>query len=503
MPHFRDGQVNILGLTNPGVYVDQILPTPFITGVPTNIEAMVGVGSWGPVNAMTVFSDSDSCPYGAPQNRQYDIAKHVAAATQFGSAINFRGIRVTDGTDTAASAVVSGTGGGTFTARYTGARGNQIKVTFQPTAKIGAFACVINFPGRTAERFDNISGTGAAFWTNLATAINTGTDQRARSSYVVFSASTMTAAPTLNAPLTLSGGTDGASGVSTSTLVGVDTLPRTGMYALRGLRNDPFGTPDSFALCDCTDSAVWSAMLSFGISEAMYPVVATASGTSIADTVATRVSVGIDDVGIKIIAGDWPTVYIPGLGSILVSPTAVAQGLFGNLSPEQSPINKPLIGVTATSTSQTGVLTSDAEESVAQTGGIDFIGRSAALGQDFFSFMTGRNASSNTAAQGDEYTRLTYFLVRSLEGAATRNIVGKLQSIRADDPTRIRAKGVLDSFFGALVLPEVGSDGYGLIDDFAVQCDENNNTKLTVERGFLFAFCKVRYLSVVRYSTLR
>ena len=49
--------------------------------------------------------------------------------------------------------------------------------------------------------------------------------------------------------------------------------------------------------------------------------------------------------------------------------------------------------------------------------------------------MTGRNASSNTAAQGDEYTRLTNFLIRSLETTATRSIVGQLQSVRADDPT--------------------------------------------------------------------
>jgi hypothetical protein len=186
-----------------------------------------------------------------------------------------------------------------------------------------------------------------------------------------------------------------------------------------------------------------------------------------------------------------------------VSPTAVYQGLVGNLSPEQSPINKALIGVSATQTSQTGVLTSDAEESVAQTGGVDFIGRSAALNQDFFSFMTGRNASSNTAANGDEYTRLTNFLIRSLEGAATRNIVGKLQSIRADDPTRTKAAAVLNSFFADLASPEFGSDGYGMIDQFAVQCDERNNTPTTVARGFLFAYCAVRYLATVRYFVIK
>ena len=502
MPSFRDGQANLLGLTNPGVYVGQVLPTPFIAGVPTNIEAMVGVGSWGPVNAVTAFSDPDSCPYGPPQQRPYDIAKHVSVAAAQGSQINFRGVRVTDGTDTAATATVPTTAG-SFTARYTGTLGNKITVTFQATAKIGAFAAVVNFPGRAPERFDNISGTGNAFWLALATAINSGTDQRGRSDYVTFTAGAGTNAPALNTPITLTGGTDGAAGVVTATLVGADTQPRTGMYALRGLRADRSGLPDTFALCDCTDTSVWNAMLSLGIQETMFPVVAMASGTSIAQAVAARISVGIDDTSIKIIAGDYPTVYVAGLGPVLISPTAVYQGLVGNLSPEQSPINKPLLAVSATQTSQTGVLTSDAEESVAQTGGVDFIGRSAALNQDFFSFMTGRNASSNTAANGDEYTRLTNFLIRSLEGAATRSIVGKLQSIRADDPTRARAAAVLNSFFADLVNPALGSDGYGIIDQFAVQCDERNNTPTTVARGFLFAFCAVRYLATVRYFVIK
>jgi hypothetical protein len=506
MPAFRDGTANVLGLTNPGVYVNQILPNGFVAGLPTNFQAMVGVGSWGPVNAVTAFSDPTSCPYGAPQNRIYDIAKHVAVACQQGGQINFRGVRVTDGTDVAATGTVTGTGGGTFTAKYTGTLGNQITITFQPTAAIGAFACVVNFPGRTPERFDNIGGTGAAFWTNLATAINAGTSQRGPSNYVVFTASSMTTAPTVNTPLTLTGGTDGATTITASILLGQQTPTRTGMYALSGLRADAAGYPDTFVLCDCTDTSIWNAMLSFAIQQSMLAVVTMPSGGSIATAVAARVSAAIDDPSIKIIAGDWPTVYVPSLGSILVSPTAVYQGLVGNLSPEQSPINKPLIAVSATQTSQTGVLTSDAEESIAQTGGIDFIGRSAALNQDFFSFMTGRNASSNTAANGDEYPRLTNFIIRGLQGAATRAIVGKLQSYKPDDPTRAKADAVLTSYFADLANPAFGSDGYGLIDAASVDTSfgpGRPNTASTVSRGFLFAFCAVRYLNVVRYFVIK
>ena len=661
MPAFREGQQNLLGLTNPGVYIGVVPPTPFVAGVPTNIEAMVGVGSWGPVNAVisgTTLDDAVAA-VGPVTNRRHDLSKSVAAATQLGNAINFRWVRVTDGTDTAASAAITtGPSGntvaaGTFTARYTGSRGNAIAVSIQATAMANAFAAIVNFPGRTPERFDNIanglatltvtpgtgytsvpalaipapaaaggvqavaqaslkvvsaavgtggtgytigdvitlangvrlavasvtsgavatvtvqnagsltsgavptnpvaqssatgSGTGAtfaltwglgpatilnagsgytastptvtlvgggagtggsiaataSFWGGLAAAINNGNDQRVRSAYVIFTPGVSTAAPTVGTTYTLAGGTDGAAGVTTAHLIGQDAQPRTGMYALRGLRRDQAGVPDTLTLVDCTDTSVWGAMLSFGLSESLYPVVAMPSGSTIVDAITARASQGIDDTNIKIIAGDWPTLYIPTLGSILISPATVFQGLCGNLSPEQSPINKALTGVVATVTSQTGVLTSDAEESIAQTGGVDFIGKSAALGADYFSFMTGRNASSNTAAQGDEYTRLTNFLVRSLQGAATRSIVGRLQSTRADDPTRSRAKGILDSFFADLKNPASGSGGYGMIDNFAVICDSSNNTPTTIARGFLFAFCTVRYLNVVRYFVIR
>jgi hypothetical protein len=337
-----------------------------------------------------------------------------------------------------------------------------------------------------------------SFWAALAYALNNGTPQRGRSSYVVFTVGSSTAAPTLNTAIALTGGKDGAAGVTTAMMVGSDTLPRTGMYALRSTKCD------SFALCDVTDPTTWATQLAFAISESMLAVTATASSDTISNAIATRISNGIDDPSIWIIEGDWPTVYDTQNGlSRLMSPPSVGLGLLGNLSPEQSPINKRLNAVIATQTSQNGVLTSDADEAQAQEGGIDFIGRSNALDQDFFSFMTGRNASSNTAARGIEYTRLTNFLIKALEGSAARSIVGKLQSVRADDPTRQKASAILNSFFAALKDPASGSDGYGMIDDFSVQCDLNNNPPNLQALGFLFAYCAVKYLNVVRYFIVK
>lgn len=647
MPSFRDGSTNILALNNPGVYVDQILPNSNIVGVSTNIEAFVGVASWGPVDTVSYFSTPDDFASigGVAQVRQFDIASQVLAAYQQGSSIAFASVRVTDGTDAAATAEIPSSAG-SFTALYTGTRGNQISVMFQNTALAGAYAAVISFPGRMPERFDNIltalsgfttvpgtgftsvpslslsapaqaggiqavaqatlaavsatlaaggtghavndvvtlgagvtvkvtgvnagaittaalvnpgsitsgtvpatvgnqvgttgAGTGAqftlvwglgapnvvtpgfgypantltasivggggtggsytaisSFWGALAYAIANGTTQRGKSSYVVFSPGASAAVPAVNTAYALSGGTDGANGVTVDSLVGVDISPRTGMYALR---NSGF---DCFTLCDCTDPTTWATQLSFAISESGLAVVATESGDTIANCVSTRASEGIDDPNIWIIEGDWPTFYDSQNGfTRLINPCAIALGLTGNLSPEQSPINKQLNAVIATETSQTGVLIADADESQAQSGGIDLIGQSVDLAEDYFTFLTGRNSSSNTAANGVEYTRLTNFLIKTLEKGG-RSIVGRLQSIQPNDPTRTLALSTVNSILQNLASPAAGSGGYGMIDTFSCQCDLNNNPASLQSQGFLFLYATIRYLNVVRYFVIQ
>ncbi len=647
MPVFRDGSTNILSLDNPGAYVDQILPNANPSFSATNIEAFVGVGSWGPVGAVVkgMSTDDLAAQCGVAMIRDYDIASFVMAATQCGDEMGYAYVRVTDGTDTAATAAVPG---GTFTGRYTGSRGNLILTTFQPTSAAGAYAALVKFPGRQAERFDNIrqalssleivpgvgytsvpslalgapgtqggiqaiaqlalaavaiaipagkggsghavndvvsfgngvaakvtavdgsgaittatitapgkvasgavpttvgvqtgstgAGVGAnvslswglalgrivnqgygypgamsativgggqpttpgsvtpvtSFWSALAYAINNGTFQRGKSACVIFADNGSTVAPVLGVTYALAGGTDGDTGVTDEMLLGSDVQPRTGMYALRSSK------VDSFTLCDCFDSLTWGAQTAFAIQEGMLGVAAMPSGTTIEDAVAERLARGIDDPNFQILAGDWPTIQdTQNQVARLINPCAIALGMYGNLSPEQSPINKDTVAVVATETSESGVLTSDPEESVAQNGGVDFIGKSEDLNADYFSFMTGRNTSSDTAANGIEYTRLTNFLVRTFEKSA-KGIVGKLQSIAKDDPTRQQAHDLLTSILSDLQTPN--ESGYGMIDVFTVTCDLSNNPASTQALGFLFAFVKVQYLNVVRYFVIQ
>src|ERR1700733_2372361 len=103
MPIFSLGALNTAALVTPGVYVQKIPPrTRFINGVPTDILGLVGVGSWGPVNSAVLAADDT---FGTVTFRSYDLATALSISSQIG-ANNVRAVRVTDGTDVAATATV-------------------------------------------------------------------------------------------------------------------------------------------------------------------------------------------------------------------------------------------------------------------------------------------------------------------------------------------------------------------------------------------------------------
>src|SRR5580693_5875038 len=126
MPIYNLGQLNTTALTAPDSYIQKIPPrTRYINGVPTDILGLVGVGSWGPVNS-AILASNDT--FGPVTFRTYDLATAISISAQVG-ANNIQAVRVTDGTDVAASAHVvdvagSPVNGMTLTAFYTGTVGN-------------------------------------------------------------------------------------------------------------------------------------------------------------------------------------------------------------------------------------------------------------------------------------------------------------------------------------------------------------------------------------------
>jgi phage tail sheath protein FI len=487
MPVVQQGSINTAALVIPDVYVQIMQPPLVINGLPTNILGIVGTASWGPTNSPVILGDLRAAVlnFGSPNNRKYDLVTGLWAAALQG-ANNFRAVRVTDGTDVAAS-VVALTNCITFTAKYTGTLGNSIQVSVAPGSQASTQKVTVALPGYVPEVFDNIGAglSGNALWIAIANAINNGLNaSRGASALIVASAGVGTTAPAV-ATYSLASGTDGAATITGTVLIGQDTVPRKGMYCLRNT-----GASVAF-LVDCDDSTTWATQVTFGLSEGVYMVGTGPAGDTISNAVSAKSTAGIDSYAFKLAFGDW--VYfndaINGLVR-LISPQGFLAGRLANLSPEQSSLNKQVYGVVGTQKSYANQVYSSAELQTLAQAGIDVVTNPIPAGAQFGARF-GHNSSSNFAIHGDNYTRMTNFLAYTLS-AAMGLFVGRLQSQQPNDATRREVKSTIDNFLETLIQQK-------MIDTYQTQCDLSNNPPARISAGYLQVDVKVRYLSVVEY----
>ena len=495
MPISQAGALNTMALVVPDAYIQNVPPqNSVINGVPTNVVGMVGSAQWGPLNQPTIVgSMADYAKaFGAIQNRKYDMGTQVATAVLQGAS-NFRCVRVSDGTDAAATIPLVGTGsvGVVLTALYTGTLGNSLTASLSTGSKASTFRLTIGLPNQTPEVFDNIPGTGATFWANLVAAVNTGNSiTRPGSLLVVASlAGSYVTAPAA-VTVTLTGGSDGVATPATvlTAITGVDTTPRTGMYALRG-------QGCSIAvLADYDTSSNWSVAASFGLAEGIYMILTGPTSDTIANAVTVKNSAGLDTYSCKLMHGDWIYWNDQANGVLrLVSPQGFVAGRLANLSPEQSSLNKPLYGVQDTQKSgvnpsiNTGYST--AELQTLLQAGIDVISNPQP-GGSFWGVRGGHNSSSNAATNGDNYTRLTNFIAATLSAGmgiyvgqvVNAGLFRKIRSTMLSFFQNMLSQGLLGSLDGSL--------------PFNVVCDLSNNPLSRTSLGYVQSDAQVQYQSI-------
>lgn len=493
MPIIPRGSINTTALIVPDLYVQITAPQNLVlNGVPTDVLGLVGTASWGPVDQPVIVSSmSDHArSFGPVMPRKHDLGTQVATAVQQG-AQNFRCVRVSDGSDAAAQANVPGTTV-LFTALHTGSLGNSITISLAPSSQPSAWRLTIVLPGLQPEVFDNLTGAGAAFWQGLASAVNAGQGPHRGASQLVVAShggAIVDQAAFLIALGTAAVGTDGADGVMGSHLVGVDTSPRKGMYALRG---QGCGI---VVLADCDDATTWTTQAGFGIQEGAYMILTTPAGDQIQTAAAAKHQVGLDSYAAKLMFGDWVWWSDQTNDVIrLVSPQGFVAGRLANLSPEQSSLNKPLYGVIGSQRSGapgSGEMASysAAELAVLLEAGIDLISNPQP-GGNYWGVRGGHNSSSNPAVSGDNYTRLTNFIAATLSGGMGRH-VGAL--INVDLFRNIRA--TLMSFLQGML----GQGLLGTADGnlpFSVICDRSNNPASRTGLGYVQADVQIQYQSI-------
>lgn len=491
MTIYSQGGANPAALGIPGVYVNvQPPPAAPLPGAPSDILGIVGTATWGPVNSPVAFSSEEegSAIFGPMQNRKYDGMTQVHAA-QMQGARNFRFVRATDGSETAAAAVVQ-TSGGTATSKYTGTRGALIKLTIADGTKASTKKVTVSIPGKAPETFDNIVATAAAnaSWVAIAAAINAGIGNQGPSDIITFAAGASTAAP-VNATISLTGGTDGVTSIAQTDLVGSDTSPREGMYALRGT-----GVA-AIVLADTDDETTWSAQAAFALSESAYVFCVSVAGDTVGNFTTDMNTAGLDTPWAKVIFGDW--VYmLDGVNSLvrLVSPQGFLAGLKVALGPHQSLLNKPLQGVAGTQRSYANLKYSTAELQLITAARGDVVVMESP-GGNYPSAAFGRNSSSDAARRQDSYTTMTNYLARSLDQrAGVGRFVGRLNTPDEQREARAAIGGFLQIEWDD---GRIGN-AQGTI-PYSVQLDAGNNPPERVAQGVQKASVMVQYLSIVEY----
>jgi phage tail sheath protein FI len=374
-----------------------------------------------------------------------------------------------------------------FTSMYTGSLGNSIQVTISAGTQVGTYRIVVAMPGLVPENFDNISGSGNALWLAMASAVNNGiTGVRGPSKIITASAGTSTAAPAL-ATYALSGGTDGATTINGAVLLGQDSTPRKGMYALRGTQ------AGIGMLADCDDSTTWSTQVQFGLSQGIYMIGTGPAGDTISNAINVKAAAGIDSYAFKLIFGDW--VYINDTVNAMqrmISPQGFEAGMLGALSPEQSSLNKQMQGIIGTQKTIQNLVYSYAELQSLGQAGFELI-TNPSPGGNYFAARFGRNSSSNATIHWDSYTRMTNYLAATLN-AGMGKYDGDLQSASV----RAQALATINYFLSNLWDQGMIGNPAGTI-PYSTKCDNTNNSSSREALGYMQIDVKVQYLAVIDY----
>jgi len=467
---YQAGALNTTALVVPDLYVQIAQPQALtLGGVSSSCLGVVGTAGWGPVGApVPIGGMGDYCAaFGSKQAVATDAGLAVNIAVLQGAS-SFRVVRVTDGTDVAASAVLEGV---QISAVHTGSAGNLISVTVAPLGN--GFTVLVSHPVLGSSSYTGMN------WGAVSSAV--AADNAALVEIVLPASVPVLAAGSV----ILTGGADG--GVPpTAMFIGQDTTSRSGMYALRGQ-----GCSVA-VLHGVSDASCFTTQAAFGLSEGVYMIACGAASDTIANAVAAKAACGLDSYAVKLMFGDWIWWNDDLNGRILVPPQAFAGGILAALSPERSSLNKPLSGIAGSQKaglSGGSATYSSADLSVLFAAGIDVI-CNPAPGGAYWAVRCGHNSSSDSAINGDNYTRLTNYLSSSF-AAGMGGYVGSVINDTLFADIRSTLLGFLSGVLSQGLL--------GVINQqlpYAVVCDASNNAASRIALGYVQADVQVRYQGI-------
>jgi hypothetical protein len=406
------------------------------------------------------------------------IATFAAQGTSGTSLGSIAGAGTTVPTSPVAQVSTSGTG--------TGATVNLVwglgPVTMQ-TAGSGYASATVTLTGGAGS-----GGTIApvvAVWGALAAAVNSGSSAlRGPSALMVASAGTSATAPTAGTT-TLAGGTDGTAGITSAKLIGVDSYPRTGVYAFRSS-----GVSD-LVIADFSDTTQEGTLALFGASEGILVHTSGPSGETVSAANATETAAGTNSAWIKRYLGDW-CAWNDNQNGVQrsLAPATFGAAMMSTLQPQQSGLNKAIANVVSTQRSRSGIPYGSDELALAKQTGVEVIANPIPAGPGF-GMNLGITTSSNGAANTDNWPRLTSFLARSIVG---RGALGTLIGQTITDDFFRTGYDLLDAFLA----PMAASGPNQTIQAYAISFSRQNNPQSQTALGVVVAQVWVQYLGIAQ-----
>jgi hypothetical protein len=347
--------------------------------------------------------------------------------------------------------------------------------------------------GKGQEFYVGLPNT-STFWAAFQTALAGGTGATQGPSQLCRftpAGSGSPGAPALG-QFNLSGGTDGRA-VDTADLIGNnDSVPPTGIFTTNNLQP----SIQQFWIAGMTDATAFPDMDAYAQQNGIAYAIAPAINTTITQWNTILNESGIDDYQ-AFCPLDW-ILFFDSINNVqrFVPPLAYVMGSITALSPEQSPLNKPLFNVQGTPRSIAGAPYSNVEIGQANSLGIILINNPINAGPTF-GFRTGVNRAMTTnVAQGPvEYTRMTNFLIQSF-GQVLGQFIGQLQSQQPQDPLRAAVRNLCNTFLTELQ-GNRQIDAYKVICDFSQTQGPGLNTPVTIPQHILNVAVQVRYLASV------
>lgn len=416
------------------------------------------------------------------------------------------GSSVTGGGATTTLTLATGaavTSGLTLQALYTGALGNQIQAIVQAGAAASTWTVILALPAISVrEIFPNLPQ--ATFYAALKTALASGLSGVRGPSQLCRGGAVNNAvgAPTATTA-TLSGGLSGRAGVNTAALLGSDTVvPKTGLYALRGL-NPGLGCA---YVVGSTDSTLATPLKAFADTEGPEVFLALPVGTTTAAGVTAVQANGAAGPEITY-AKDW-VYWFDAINNVtrLVPPTPFIVGTICTTAPQVSPGNElvALVQGTERNNPQSGANQPYSLSEIGQLASAGIMIVTSPIPQGaVWGTPHGQSTALDPVVKGINWWRTTVFLARSIN-ARLGQYVDMLQSQQPNDPLRNTIKNDLNSFLSTLT----GANGaIGVIDSFAVICafkasgssGNGINTPTSIAQGFLYVLVKVTYLGTARF----